>query len=182
VCCVVVADMAKLQPITRPKIVKKRTARFVRHQSDRYNKLKVCSAHQTTQPFPINTPHTAFGEHQLHPPYRIRAAKLRLSLLATAVWSGIVCWSLVVVALVLRRLCLACISLIGDVLPIKVDASINTRESTMVAPVRIPPSSSAQLTIYQPHTINSPSNVVHRAVYDVQRTDILMLRVCLATL
>jgi len=33
--------MAKVQPLTRPKIVKKRTATFDRHQSDRYAKLDV---------------------------------------------------------------------------------------------------------------------------------------------
>lgn len=30
-----------IRPIYRPKIVKKRTKKFVRHQSDRYDKLKV---------------------------------------------------------------------------------------------------------------------------------------------
>jgi len=29
-----------LTPVTRPKIVKKRTKKFIRHQSDRYDKLK----------------------------------------------------------------------------------------------------------------------------------------------
>jgi 2-polyprenyl-3-methyl-5-hydroxy-6-metoxy-1,4-benzoquinol methylase len=29
-----------LTPASRPKIVKKRTKKFIRHQSDRYNKLK----------------------------------------------------------------------------------------------------------------------------------------------
>ena len=29
-----------LTPATRPKIVKKRTKRFIRHQSDRYDKVK----------------------------------------------------------------------------------------------------------------------------------------------
>ena len=29
-----------LTPASRPKIVKKRTKRFIRHQSDRYDKLK----------------------------------------------------------------------------------------------------------------------------------------------
>ncbi|KYQ53551.1 60S ribosomal protein L32, partial [Trachymyrmex zeteki] len=29
-----------IRPVYRPKIVKKRTKKFIRHQSDRYNKLK----------------------------------------------------------------------------------------------------------------------------------------------
>lgn len=30
-----------IRPTSRPKIVKKRTKQFIRHQSDRYDKLKV---------------------------------------------------------------------------------------------------------------------------------------------
>lgn len=30
-----------IRPASRPKIVKKRTKQFIRHQSDRYDKLKV---------------------------------------------------------------------------------------------------------------------------------------------
>ena len=30
-----------IRPVSRPKIVKKRTKQFIRHQSDRYDKLKV---------------------------------------------------------------------------------------------------------------------------------------------
>lgn len=30
-----------IRPVYRPKIVKKRTKKFIRHQSDRYAKLKV---------------------------------------------------------------------------------------------------------------------------------------------
>lgn len=31
-----------IRPVYRPEIVKKRTKKFIRHQSDRYGKLKVC--------------------------------------------------------------------------------------------------------------------------------------------
>uniref|UniRef100_A0AAR2KT44 60S ribosomal protein L32 n=1 Tax=Pygocentrus nattereri TaxID=42514 RepID=A0AAR2KT44_PYGNA len=34
--------MAILRPLTRPNIVKKRTKKFIRHQSDRYVKIRVC--------------------------------------------------------------------------------------------------------------------------------------------
>lgn len=38
-CCSSAAEMA-IRPVYRPKIVKKRTKRFIRHQSDRYHKLR----------------------------------------------------------------------------------------------------------------------------------------------
>ena len=34
----------KLRPLVKGRILKKRTKKFVRHQSDRYNRLRVCSS------------------------------------------------------------------------------------------------------------------------------------------
>jgi len=42
-CClfIFVGIMAALRPLTKPNIVKKRTKKFIRHQSDRYVKIRV---------------------------------------------------------------------------------------------------------------------------------------------
>lgn len=41
--------MVLVQPLTKPKITKKRTKRFIRHQCDRYDKLKVRITYPTLQ-------------------------------------------------------------------------------------------------------------------------------------
>lgn len=41
----------KLRPLVKGKIVKKRTKKFVRHQSDRYDRLRVCSSFLLSRDF-----------------------------------------------------------------------------------------------------------------------------------